>query len=331
MYRLKGAGRKVKDEVLEKKLVDYYNSLKEELYPITTELLAYECLAHNEEFLGGATSPNFTSRISDFLRHWRKRNLKTLRKPTSTGQKLPDGYTGKWEACSYYFYLETKGVPKKDVWHGDETKIPVEQPPAEVYADKGQKRVPIRTSGQDKENLTAFLVQNTVGDKLPLFPILRGDTQANRPGAHTKKNNSSIRQRFQEAINRKSAQRKLWRHLQFWVNDSAYMDEETFSHWGKTVWKYRAGTSGEDQPLSVCYLMILRPIRPRKLWMSSRGFTTRKSLFCLGALLPRPRLWTPTTTGPSRLVLGQSCVHLGERNTKQLKWKQQRILFRRVV
>ena len=98
MYRLKGAGRKVNDEVLEKKLVDYYNSLKEELYPITTELLAYECLAHNELFLGGATSPNFTSRISDFLRHWRKRNLKTLRKPTSTGQKLPDGYTGKWEA-----------------------------------------------------------------------------------------------------------------------------------------------------------------------------------------------------------------------------------------
>ena len=105
----------------------------------------------------------------------RKRNLKALRKPTSTGQKLPDGYTGKWEACSYYFYLETKRVPKKNVWHGDETKIPVEQPPAKVYADKGQKRVPIRCSGQDKENLTAFLVQNTVGDKLPLFPILRGD------------------------------------------------------------------------------------------------------------------------------------------------------------
>ena len=41
MYRLKGAGRKVKDEVLEQRLVEYYNTLREELYPITTELLGY--------------------------------------------------------------------------------------------------------------------------------------------------------------------------------------------------------------------------------------------------------------------------------------------------
>ena len=84
-------------------MVDYYNQLNEELYPITTE--AYKRLSHNEKFLGGATSPNFTKRVSDFLRHWRKRNNKNLRKPTSTGQKLPDGYTGKWESCSYYFRI----------------------------------------------------------------------------------------------------------------------------------------------------------------------------------------------------------------------------------
>ena len=107
MYRLKGAGRRVKDPVLEKKLIDYYNQLREELYPITTELLAYECLTHDDKFLGGSSSPLFTKRISDFLRHWRQRNKKNLRKPTSTGQKLPDGYTGKWEACSCYFYLDT--------------------------------------------------------------------------------------------------------------------------------------------------------------------------------------------------------------------------------
>ena len=98
---------------MEYRLVKYYNELKQELYPITTELLAYECLTHDDKFLGGSTSPLFTKRISDFLRQWRLRNQKRLRKPTSTGQKLPDGYTGKWEACAYYFYLETKGVPLK--------------------------------------------------------------------------------------------------------------------------------------------------------------------------------------------------------------------------
>ena len=32
MYRLKGAGKRVKDAVLEKKLLDYYKQLREELY-----------------------------------------------------------------------------------------------------------------------------------------------------------------------------------------------------------------------------------------------------------------------------------------------------------
>ena len=32
-----------------------------------------------------------------------------------------------------------------------------------MVADAGQKKVPCRTSGQDKDNLTAFLVQNTNG------------------------------------------------------------------------------------------------------------------------------------------------------------------------
>ena len=107
--------------------------------------------------------------------------------PTSSGQKLPEGYTGKWEASSYYFYLETKGYDPQWVYHGDETNLPDEDVPTKVYADLGAPRVHVRTSGQDKDNKTAFLVQNTFGGKLPLYPILRGDNQANRPGFHTKK------------------------------------------------------------------------------------------------------------------------------------------------
>ena len=78
-------------------------------------------MSHNEKFLGGTESPKFTHRVSDFLRNWRKRNHKRLRKPASTGQKLPEGYTGEWEATSYYFYLETKGYDPKWVYQGDET------------------------------------------------------------------------------------------------------------------------------------------------------------------------------------------------------------------
>ena len=139
MYRLKGGGKKVADQALEDRLIKYYNELKAELYPITSELLAYECLAHDDKFLGGVNSPKFTSRISDFLRHWRRRNVKKLCTPTSTGQKLPEGYQGKWEATSYYFYLETKGVDPRYVYHGDETLLPTQDTPSKVYADAGAK------------------------------------------------------------------------------------------------------------------------------------------------------------------------------------------------
>ena len=71
--------------------------------------------------------------------------MKTLRKPTSTGQKLPDMYTGKWEACSYYFYLETKGVVPENAYHGDATKICMEEQPNKVHDEKGQKSVSVRT------------------------------------------------------------------------------------------------------------------------------------------------------------------------------------------
>ena len=311
MFRVKGGGRKLKDAVLEEKLITYYNQLKEELYPICTELLAYECLAHDDKFLGGASSPQFTKRISDFLRHWRTRNKKKLRKPTSTGQKLPEGYTGKWEACSYYFYLETKGVPPENVYHGDETKALYEDIPNKVIADEGAKSVPCRTSGQEKEGLTAFLVQNTYGKKLPLFPIFRGDTTANRPGFHTKKSNSSIRQRFQEIINRKVVLRvKGWKKLQFWVNDTAYMDEECFLTWGRTVWKYREDTSGENQPLSVLLLDDLRSHKTQKLMDEFKRLYNTKIIILPGGLTPKAQIMDTHNNRPFKCKVRSKLVKL---------------------
>ena len=65
------------------------------------------------------------------------------------------------EECPEYFSPNV--VPPEHFWHGDETNIPVQETSGNVIADAGQKRVPCRTSGQDKDNLTAFLVQNTNG------------------------------------------------------------------------------------------------------------------------------------------------------------------------
>jgi len=322
MKKLPGGGRPLKDPELEQKLVNYYNELNEELYPISSELLAYECLAHNDKFLGGADSPNFKIRIADYLRNWRRRNLKRLRVPTSTGQKLPAGYTGKWEASSYYFYLETKGYDPKWVYHGDETNQPDEDVPTRVYADLGAKRVPVRTAGQEKDNKTAFLVQNAYGEKLPLYPILRGDGQANRTGFHTKKNNSTVRQRFQAKINELSQSRKRWRGLQFWVNDTSYMDEEAFRHFGRTVWKYRAGKSGEEQPPSVLLLDDLTSHKTKKVLEEFRTLYNTKIIILPGGLTPKAQIMDVTNNRPFKVSVRSKQLKLRMKKYKQAKSAQ---------
>ena len=66
--------------------------------------------------------------------------------------------------------LGETGEKIASVYHGDETKVLYEDIPNKVIADEGAKTVPC-SSGQEKDGLTAFLVQNTFGRKLPLFPI----------------------------------------------------------------------------------------------------------------------------------------------------------------
>ena len=136
--------------------------------------------AHNDKFLGGAESPHFIKRISDLLRHW-KRVTKLFKSQLAqckifhlgtraSGKLAVTTFIWKLKACQLRMFIET---------------------PGKVYADKGKKRIPVRTSGQEKNHITAFLVQNMFGKKLPLYPIRRDDTTANRPAFHIKKQNSS--------------------------------------------------------------------------------------------------------------------------------------------
>ena len=70
-------------------------------------------------------------------------------------------------------------MPPENCYHRDETKVLYEDIPNKVIGDEGAKSVPCKTSGQEKDGVTAFLVQNTFGRKLPLFPIFKGDTPCN--------------------------------------------------------------------------------------------------------------------------------------------------------
>ena len=80
-----------------------------------------------------------------------------IRKPTSTGQKLPDGYTGSGKRAATTSTWRQKVSLPRMLGMETKNKVPYEETPGTVYADKGAKRVPVCTSGQEKDNLTAFL------------------------------------------------------------------------------------------------------------------------------------------------------------------------------
>jgi hypothetical protein len=133
---------------------------------------------------------------------------------------------------------------------------------------------------------------------------------ANRPGFHTKKNNSTVRQRFQAKINEFEQSRKRWRGLQFWVNDTSYMDEEAFLHFGRTVWKYRAGTSGEEQPPSVLLLDDLTSHKTKKVLDEFRRLYNTKIIILPGGLTPKAQIMDVTNNRPFKVSVGSKQLKL---------------------
>ena len=105
-----------------------------------------------------------------------------------------------------------------------------------------------------------------------------------------KKNTSSIRQRFQEVIDRKRAERgshKGWKSLMFWVNEHAYMDQESFLHFGATNWKYRADPSGEFQPESILLLDDLKTNKTKRVREEFKSLYNTEIIILPGGLTPK--------------------------------------------
>jgi len=76
----------------------------------------------------------------------------------------------------------------------------------------------------------------------------------------------------------------------FWVNDTSYMDEESFLHWGRTIWKYRSDTKGENQPQSVLLLDDLRSHKTKKILEEFRVLYNTRIIVLPGGLTPKAQI-----------------------------------------
>ena len=103
-FRLDGAGHPLEDPGLEKHLLDFMAQLREDKVQFLAPLLVMEALFQRPNFKGGHNAPNFKSKVANFMQSFIARNNIAWRTPTTIGQKLPQGWMGKWFICSMYYY-----------------------------------------------------------------------------------------------------------------------------------------------------------------------------------------------------------------------------------
>jgi len=81
------------------------------------------------------------------------------------------------------------------------------------------------------------------------------------------------------------------------------MDEETFLHWGRTVWKYRADTSGENQPISVLLLDDLTSHKTKKVLDEFKRLYNTKIIVFPGGLTPKAQIMDTHNNRPYKSKL----------------------------
>ena len=243
-FRMKGAGHPLEDPELEKTLLRFMETLKNDKLQFVTPLLVMEALFHRPLWKGGVGSPGFKGRVQAYIQSFLARNSLSWRAPTSIGQKLPDGWMGKWFYCSLFYYIKTEGVANKQAMNGDETKFLKCFVAKRQIAEKGAKEVPAGTDGGEKDGISTFLYTDadanpqilyTDADANPQRPffIVSGEVAPNRPQllSNMKRNRGTIREKIERAV--REGRLDPW--FDVWVNKAGYMDSEAMLHLIKCI------------------------------------------------------------------------------------------------
>ena len=223
-FKIGNLGRKVTNPQLEAHLLGFMAALDDAHLQFLSPMLILEALEEFPSWLGGVDAPRFMDRAHQFVLRFRERNTLVWRMPTTVGQKRPSGFEQKWFLCSEFYYVKTKGIPKKYNYNGDETLVTHEQVSKKQLVKKGVKRVHALTTGGEKDGNSVFLGTDGCGGKMRPFILFKGSQTANRPTSLTasRQKKGTIRSQVQEAKTRGLVD--PW--FDFWVNESGTMNEE---------------------------------------------------------------------------------------------------------
>ena len=169
-----GQGRKLSyPKEIEQKLVAWiFERWEIDCVPISTQIVRCKALP-----LITPVNPQFKASVG-WVRKFMHRNDLVLRCRTHINQTLPKDLETKIAA----FNVEVASIfdngdyPLDYVFNMDETPVFLDLLPGKVIDKKGKKTINVRTTGSDKNRITATLCCAASGKMLPSFVIFKGKT-----------------------------------------------------------------------------------------------------------------------------------------------------------
>ena len=173
--RLSGAGSQPKYPGMEIALVEWVREQRLEYHQVTTKMVQEKAQSIQEE----SGNSNFIASRGWLCRFFKRNNL-SLRRRTTTGQKLPKDLMPKIQ--TFLLGIRNKvrelHINLKNIGGMDETPVFIDMPGNTIVDEIGQQTVPIVTTGHEHDRFTVALAAMANGKKLKPFVIFRGQRMA---------------------------------------------------------------------------------------------------------------------------------------------------------
>ena len=168
--RLDGAGRKIKSDQLEQRLREWISSQRESRLRVSRKMIQKKAL----EWYREENQDNEFTASNGWLEKFLERNGFVLRRKTTVSQKLPRDCMEK--IISFILYIRKIRIQNryKDncIFCMDETPVWIEPIANTTLDKKGQREVPIKSTGHEKVRITVILTAKADGKKCKPFIVI---------------------------------------------------------------------------------------------------------------------------------------------------------------
>ena len=169
--RLDGGGRKAALPDMEEELVTWIESLRAQNLRVTRSNVQSKALE-----LAQAEGTEDFHASDGWLQKFLKRHSFSLRRRTTVGQRLPQDLITKVVGfiMSTRKLRHSKDYPLSFIGNMDETPLWLDMPGETTITRRGERSVPLRTTGHDKARFTVVLSAMADGRKLKPYVVFKG-------------------------------------------------------------------------------------------------------------------------------------------------------------